>query len=242
MTDLPNEMPRPNERFPRSPVRRSHQAIELAVFLFLVLPAMLLPSPGHRLTHASFYEVVVNAAFRDLALLILVLYFVWRNREPLTLVGWGTARPWAEIGLGFALFVPFFVGAAGLAGLLRQAGLSAPDHIPAFLAAKSTGQLVFAGLLALIVAIAEETIFRGYLILRFRAFASPAVSVALSTCIFALGHGYEGSAGVLTVAAMGLVFAALYLWRKSLIAPMTLHFLQDFVALVLVPLLGKKFL
>ncbi|MDA8382182.1 MAG: type II CAAX endopeptidase family protein [Betaproteobacteria bacterium] len=242
MTDLPSERPRANGRFPSSPLRRSHQTIELAVFLFLVLPAMLLPAPAQRLMHAGFYGVVVNVAFRDLALLILVLYFVWRNREPLALVGWGSARPWAEIGLGLALFVPFFLGAAGLASVLSRAGLSAPHHIPSFLAAKNTGELVLAGLLALIVAIAEETIFRGYLILRFRAFASPAVSVALSTGIFALGHGYEGAAGVLTVAAMGLVFAALYLWRKSLIAPMTLHFLQDFVALVLVPLLGKKLL
>lgn len=35
------------------------------------------------------------------------------------------------------------------------------------------------------------------------------------TIRFALGHGYEGSAGVVTVGVMGMVFALVYLWRGS---------------------------
>jgi membrane protease YdiL (CAAX protease family) len=62
----------------------------------------------------------------------------------------------------------------------------------------------------------------------------------LSAGIFSLGHGYEGSAGVVTVGVMGAVFALVYLWRRSLVAPMMMHFLQDFIGIVLVPLLGMK--
>jgi membrane protease YdiL (CAAX protease family) len=58
--------------------------------------------------------------------------------------------------------------------------------------------------------------------------------------IFSLGHGYEGSAGVITVGFMGLVFALVYLWRGSLVAPMVMHFLQDFIGIVLSPLLGIR--
>jgi membrane protease YdiL (CAAX protease family) len=95
--------------------------------------------------------------------------------------------------------------------------------------------------IALVVALAEETIFRGYFILRFEAVtASPAVAVVLSAVIFSLGHGYEGSAGVVTVGVMGLVFALIYLWRRSLVAPIVMHFLQDFISVVLLPLLGGK--
>jgi membrane protease YdiL (CAAX protease family) len=62
-------------------------------------------------------------------------------------------------------------------------------------------------------------------------------AVLLSAVVFALGHGYEGSLGVVTVGVMGLIFSLIYLWRQSLVVPIVLHFLQDFVAIVLAPYL-----
>ena len=54
----------------------------------------------------------------------------------------------------------------------------------------------------------------------------------------AVGHGCEGSAGLVTVGVMGAVFALVYLWRRSLVAPIVMHFLQYFLSIVLLPLLG----
>jgi membrane protease YdiL (CAAX protease family) len=108
------------------------------------------------------------------------------------------------------------------------------------LAAKGAAEGLLAALLVVIVALAEETIFRGYLMLRLRNItASPAAAVLLSAALFSLGHGYEGSAGVITVGTMGMVFALVYLWRQSLVAPMVMYFLQDFVGIVLLPWIGK---
>ena len=88
---------------------------------------------------------------------------------------------------------------------------------------------------------AVATIFRGYLMLRFQAvLRGPARAVLLSSLIFSLGHGYEGSAGLVTVGVMGAVFALIYLWRLSLVAPVVMHFLQDFLSIVLLPFLGMK--
>ena len=96
-------------------------------------------------------------------------------------------------------------------------------------------------MLVTVVAVAEETIFRGYLLLRFPVVVrSTAASVLLSSATFAVGHGYEGSAGLVTVGVMGAVFALVYLWRRSLVAPIVMHFLQDFLGIVLLPLLGLK--
>jgi membrane protease YdiL (CAAX protease family) len=64
--------------------------------------------------------------------------------------------------------------------------------------------------------------------------------VVLSSVIFSLGHGYEGSAGVVTVGFMGLAFAIVYVWRRSLVAPIIMHFLQDFLALIVIPVLHHK--
>jgi membrane protease YdiL (CAAX protease family) len=43
-------------------------------------------------------------------------------------------------------------------------------------------------------------------------------------------------AGVVSVFFLGVVLGVVYLWRNSLIAPMTVHFLIDFSSLVLAAL------
>lgn len=69
---------------------------------------------------------------------------------------------------------------------------------------------------------------------------SPLTAVLISTVFFALGHGYEGTAGVATVGVMGLIFAFIYLWRGSLVAPMVMHFCQDFLGIVVLSYFGQK--
>ena len=100
---------------------------------------------------------------------------------------------------------------------------------------------MLAFVLVLVVAVSEQTIFRGYLILRLRSVTTSSVlAVLLSAVVFSLGHGYEGTAGVVTVGVMGLIFALVYVWRGSLLAPIVMHFLQDFVAIILLPLFGMR--
>jgi membrane protease YdiL (CAAX protease family) len=65
-------------------------------------------------------------------------------------------------------------------------------------------------------------------------------AIVLSAFIFSIGHGYEGTAGVITVGVMGLAFALVYLWRRSLVAPMIMHCFVDFVSIVVAPVLGLK--
>ena len=64
--------------------------------------------------------------------------------------------------------------------------------------------MLLAFILVTVVAVAEETIFRGYLILRFRAVTGrTSAAVLLSSIVFSLGHGYEGMAGVISVFSLG---------------------------------------
>ena len=93
----------------------------------------------------------------------------------------------------------------------------------------------------IVVAVGEETIFRGYLIQRFHGLTGSAVgAIVISAFVFALGHGYQGSAGVATIGVVGLIFGALYVWRRSLVAPIVMHFLLDFLSVVVVPLSGPQ--
>jgi membrane protease YdiL (CAAX protease family) len=221
---------------------RKEQRLEVLVFLSLIAPSMALSFFVIRQGGLSFTLTAVATILRDLSLVGLVAFFVWRTGEGVRRIGWAFEHSWREVWLGAALFVLVVFGASVLEQLLQEAGLSAPSMpLPQFLSASSVSQFLLAWLLVLVVAVAEETMFRGYLILRFRAVTgSSAAALLLSTVVFALGHGYEGSAGVVTVGALGLAYALVYEWRKSLVAPIVMHFLQDFVSVVVLPLLKYR--
>ncbi len=225
---------------PRSnPLDKKTQLAELGAFLFLIVPTMILSFFIMEEGGMNFMLTAYSTILRDSALVCLILYFIWRNGEGLKAIGWRFKDHWQDAALGFALFVPLFVSADLLETLLRIVGLSTPAKtLPSFLAARGLEEFVWALILVVVVAFAEETIFRGYLILRFKALTgSPLAAAVLSAVIFALGHGYEGSAGAIGVAYLGFVFALVYLWRGSLVAPMVMHFLQDFIGIIVVPLL-----
>lgn len=223
----------------RAEPSREEQTIELLVFLFLIVPSIVL-SLFFETARASFVLVAVSTVFRDLALVSLVLFFLWRNGESWERIGWTTRSLADNVVLGVVLFPFVLVGAALLEAALRSLGLSGPaEPVPPFLLPCGYDEIVLAVILVVVVAVAEETIFRGYLIARLGSVTgSIPLAVALSSVVFSIGHGYEGTAGVITVGAMGLVFALLFVWRKSLVAPVIIHFLNNFVGIVLVPLLG----
>ena len=216
--------------------------LELSVFLFLIVPSMVLSFFAVKQGSLSFVLVAIATIFRDLALVSLILFFLWRNGEPVGNLGWTFRNIRNEIVLGLGLYVPLFFATGLFENALRAAGFSFPSTpLPSFIMAGGSAQSFLAVVLVGVVALTEETIFRGYLILRLRTITgSPAAAALLSAAIFSLGHGYEGSAGVLTVGVMGLVFAFVYLWRRSLVAPIVMHFLQDFIGIVLLPWLGNR--
>ncbi len=222
----------------RPELSRSAQALEVSAFLFLIVPSMILSLFAVGKGAQGFVVTAVSVIMRDLALASLVLYFLWRNREPLPAIGW-TSKAWLQqAGLGVLLFPLVFLGVGYFASQLNRLGFSHP-HSPlkAALAVKSLWQAPLATRLVAVVAVTEETIFRGYLLLRFTAVSrSTSVAIFLSTVVFAMGHGHEGQVGVAAVALLGLVFAVIYLRTGSLIAPIVMHFLQDFIAVVVVPL------
>ena len=221
--------------FPGPVSQRRQHGVELLVFLLLVVPG-LAASFFVQTADLSFVAVAIATALRDVALVALVLYFLWRNGERRATIGWTRRRFFRELGLGVLLFPVAAISVAIVVSVLHKLGLGVLEKTPNALAPRGVGQTALAVVLVTIVAISEETIFRGYLLGRFRELThSAALAVALSTAIFMLGHGYEGAAGVAGVGVLGFFFAIVYLWRGSLVAPMTMHFCQDLVAIAILP-------
>jgi len=215
---------------------------EISVFLFLIVPSMLLSFFAVKKGVLGFTLTAWATILRDLALVSLIFYFLWRNGEPVRNLGWTLKNGWINIGIGVGLFIPFFFATGLLEKSLQSVGFSVPSTpLPSYLSARDIPQILLATFLVAVVAVAEETIFRGYLILRFKGLGKSSVAaVVLSAFIFSLGHGYEGSAGVVTVGLIGLFFGIIYLWRHSLVTTMVMHFLLDFIGIVFAPMLQLK--
>jgi membrane protease YdiL (CAAX protease family) len=223
----------------RTILSRGTQLIEVGIFLSLIVPSLVLSLFISGQDDEGFRLTAIMVIVRDLALVSLVLYFVWRSGEGFGRIGWTLKRMPLEVLLGILLFVPMFFGMSWLEQYFTSIGLSSPPpSASGFLEPRGQAQLGLAVALVVVVAVAEETIFRGYLLLRFVGIGMGKVlAVLLASVIFAIGHGYEGSAGIATVGVMGVIFALVYLWRGSLVAPIVMHFLQDFLAIVLLPIL-----
>lgn len=229
------------ENLPHQPIEsetdqpaRKVQMIEVGVFLFLIVPPMATSFLISGQSNMGFKTGAAFSILSDLGLVSLIFYFIWRNREPLHSVGLTRRNLPKEILWGLVLFLPIMYATNLLSGVLHGAGLSAPTKLPAFLVAKGHAGLLLAVVLVIVVAFVEETIFRGYLIRRFKtATRHPWAAVLFSSLVFSLGHGYEGMSGVISIFCLGAVLAVIYLWRKSLVAPMVIHFCIDFSSIVL---------
>ncbi|HEY6402212.1 MAG TPA: hypothetical protein VI479_12425, partial [Blastocatellia bacterium] len=64
------------------------QAVEVAVFLFLIVPSLILSLFVVRQGGLSFVLTAVATIFRDLGLVGLILFFLWRNGENVERIGW----------------------------------------------------------------------------------------------------------------------------------------------------------
>jgi membrane protease YdiL (CAAX protease family) len=181
---------------------------EVLVFVSLLLPSMLLSFFAVRQGHLGFVLIATATMLRDGALVGLIIFLLWRTGAPMARIGWASRRTGTKIILGMGCFVVLSFTTLLLEGVLRVAGVSAPSTpLPRW---KPGGpvELLLATLLVVVVAVAEETIFRGYLILRFEAITGrPAIAVILLATLFALGHGYEGTAAAVAVGIMGVALA-----------------------------------
>jgi hypothetical protein len=65
--------------------------------------------------------------------------------------------------------------------------------------------------------ICEEIVYRGYLQRQFLALSRNfVIAILAQALIFGIGHAYQGAKQVVVITVLGLLFALLASWRKSL--------------------------
>jgi uncharacterized protein len=175
-------------------------------------------------------------ASRDLfwwsLLLIILLYVTFAERRPLTSVG--IRKPtWKTLGYGLATAALIFT-------VIGPLSASAVNHFHLQTNAGAQQALLdtpywYRALLVTRAALAEEVVFRGYVIERLQELVrSPYIAGTLSLVAFTVAHlRYWGLAPLIFVAGAGLVATLLYLWRRELLANIIAHFVTDAIALLL---------
>ena len=89
--------------------------------------------------------------------------------------------------------------------------------------------------LALSAGVAEEVIFRGFLINYILALGDSSqqltifLALVIPAIIFGLIHMYQGTQAVIKIVVGGLLFSAIYYYSQSLVIVMIFHFLVDVI-------------
>lgn len=171
------------------------------------------------------YVLVLSAA--DAALLVsLILGLLWLHGESPREVFLGTRRASREAALGLLLVFPTiaFV-AAGFALIQRYAPWlhNVPDNPLEALVRTPRDALVF-GVVAIVAGGLREEMQRAFVLRRFEAHLGGAlVGLAIFSVAFGAGHLIQGRDAALLTALLGVFWGALYLLRRSIMAPALTH-------------------
>jgi len=105
-----NEPAAPEKR-PCIPLSLREQQLQLAVFLFLIVPSLVYSfiatgnGPGGT-GSVTLPSTAVAIILRDLALVALILFFLWHNVEPVKKIGWTIVNGYRDAVLALVLSFP----------------------------------------------------------------------------------------------------------------------------------------
>ena len=165
-----------------------------------------------------------------------------RRRQPAFRIAVPGVRVWLRegaIALGILAVVWGMILAVVLAASQTSGNGSMPSNVWNSPAANwsSTAILLLSSMT--VAPVTEEIFFRGLVFNWLKRFLHPLAAVVLQAVVFALLHPFDVF-HLAVVFVLGLALAALYQWRKTLLAPILLHAMQNVVASAAVGVLAGK--
>jgi len=174
-----------------------------------------------------------------IALELFILLLVWiglrlKKHTLRELIGgrWNTPEDFLiDVGIAIGFWViaaAILIGVAYALGHVNEAAINDMKQRLQGVIPRSGMEVTIFISLSVIAGLVEEIVFRGYLQKQIGAIAGNAyVGVIVSAMIFGAGHGYEGTKNMIRIAAFGVLFGVLAVWRKSLRPGMMAHAFQD---------------
>jgi len=97
---------------------------------------------------------------------------------------------------------------------------------------KDYNELVYYTIMCFSAGVGEEILYRGFMVTYFIdpfEVGFPWIALLLPALLFSLAHYYQGYIAVLKIFLLSLLFALIFIWSSSLILPIVIHFLIDFI-------------
>jgi len=171
------------------------------------------------------------------------ILIVWLGHGRMATIGFTTRNLLVDVCLGIATWVGVYISTLFI---LIIATLSHPTLLEQRSAAQeaieeSIPPMSMGGIIALclFVAFYEELVFRGFLLTRLHAIVRRWwAAVLLGALLFGILHVKQGFVAVGVVTLLGLAMSLLFVWRKSLAAPVAMHLLHNFVMFSLLRLVS----
>jgi uncharacterized protein len=185
----------------------------------------------HRHDHAFFLQFWVSIAVLHWGSVVVVLLLLRRASGRLADIGLVIS----PLGAAAMICIPVLVGVAltvlHQVSAVNQAKPSDPSTV---VSPATLGERIFWIFMSMTAGICEELVYRGFCIRMLQRRQVPTlIAVVLATLAFVFIHGTNVMAPVpfLTIFVAGLLFSALFLWRRSLIPGICLHALIDLLAI-----------
>lgn len=170
--------------------------------------------------------VIAVSALDALLVLMLVVAFLWRRGESFRLLCLGTSPVWREAVLGVSLVVPITLGVVAIvlgARALWPSLHNVPVNPLAAIMADPQLVIVFAVVVVLAGGVREE-IQRAFQLHRLTpAVMRPGLALLVTSVAFGLGHTVQGRDVALATFALGAIWGALWLRRRSVVAAAMCH-------------------
>lgn len=216
--------------------KRTALGLSLAVISLDWLQRLLTQPAGPRLP-AHFGELVVRVAIYKL-LVVGVIYLLLRiGGEGFAALGVSRTRWPARVGVGAAIGFVMFLGLnIGLSAALNALIPPSPDTVSSVTSFFRDPVHLLAWLpIGIFGGGVVEELERIFVLTRFeRWLGRPGLvlGVVLSSAMFGFGHLYQGLGSALSTAVSGLVFALVYLRRRSALEPVVAHAFSDVLAMI----------
>ncbi len=241
LADAANPPPPPTEPISSgrlSPWTAVGQLILLVIvgFLALVAGSMVAPAlPFHDVRWDDIFITVVAGS----ACIITAFKIARASGQRPASIGWRSNGIASDVGVGLAAgaaVLLFIMVASMILTMLYPSLLEQSQHTREAIQERIPPMPIPVMVVVLVfVAIWEEVVFRGFLLTRLQAiFGRWWLTVLVGACLFTVGHVYEGSLALVAVWGLGVVMGFLFVWRRSLLPSITMHFAFDLTMLLLV--------
>ncbi|WP_049902600.1 CPBP family intramembrane glutamic endopeptidase [Halococcus agarilyticus] len=195
--------------------------------------ASVRPDGAVRSGSLSAGALLANVALSQGLFAVVLLAAAWYAEIPLAALGVSAAplsTGLAALGVGIAVGLGLYlVNELGTLGA-NAAGIETPDALRELLTPDSrSGWIVLLVLVLPTIAIFEELLFRAALVGALSAGfgLSPWLLAVLSSIAFALGHGAQGTVGMVATGGLGFVLAGAFVLTGSLVVVVVAHYLVN---------------